>query len=249
MKEIVENIFKKHLKGLYLYGSSVITGIGKYSDIDYFVVIDQKSTDDQKRLLVEHLLELSGSQPIEVTVVVESEINPWKYPPSFDFQYGEWMRDDFAGGNMEPWQGKEMPDLAILLTQIRLAHKTLMGPDPTTLLPEVPVNDFMNALGSHVTELHNNLDGDTRNVLLTLARIWHTKETNTIGSKGNAAEWAIPKMPEELRPPLAHALDIYKGTEPNDWEPYAEALKPCADFLTSQIETVHPNTSTPISLA
>ncbi len=43
-------------------------------------------------------------------------INPWQYPPHFDFQYGEYLRDSFEKGIIEPWENYEMPDLAVLVT-------------------------------------------------------------------------------------------------------------------------------------
>ena len=60
-----------------------------------------------------------------MTIVIKSEIKPWRYPPHFDFQYGEWLREKFENGNIDPWPTKEMPDLALLITQVLLASQTL----------------------------------------------------------------------------------------------------------------------------
>ncbi len=33
-----------------------------------------------------------------MTLAQKEAINPWHYPPHFDFQYGEWLRTDFENG-------------------------------------------------------------------------------------------------------------------------------------------------------
>lgn len=72
----------------------------------------------------------SSKLPIELTIVIKSEINPWHYPPKFDFQYGDWLRESFESGVIEPYPTKVMPDLALLITQVLLASDTLFGPNP-----------------------------------------------------------------------------------------------------------------------
>ena len=48
-----------------------------------------------------------------------------------------------------------------------------------------------------------DLEGDVRNVLLTLARVWFTLETGTIASKDVAADWAITRLPRDEVTPFA----------------------------------------------
>jgi predicted nucleotidyltransferase len=137
--KLLTDIFDKDLLGVYLYGSYVVGGLQRYSDIDLFVLLDRASTSEEKSKLTKELLEISGiymqdvKPPIEMTLVEKSAVNPWQYPPHFDFQYGEWLREDFKKGNIEPWQSKKMPDLALLITQVLLASITLIGDEPKTI--------------------------------------------------------------------------------------------------------------------
>jgi len=82
----------------------------------------------------------------------------------------------------------EMPDLALIITQVLLKSKTLYGSEPKQLLTYVPYHDFMKAMLHDLNRLATDLEHDTRNVLLTYARIWSTLETNEIRSKPTAAE-------------------------------------------------------------
>jgi hypothetical protein len=82
----------------------------------------------------------------------------------------------------------------------------------------------------------DELLSDTRNVLLTLARIWTTLATGTIRSKDAAADWVLERLPDEHRPVLAHARAVYLGAEREHWDDLRPAVRPCADFLLGAIE-------------
>lgn len=100
-----------------------------------------------------------------MTLVERVAINPWIYPPLFDFQYGEWLRSSFEMGNFEPWSDRAMPDLALIITQVLLKSHTLMGESPKQLLDPVPYSDFINAMLHDLDRLSAELEQDTRNVL------------------------------------------------------------------------------------
>jgi len=81
-----------------------------------------------------------------------------------------------------------------------------------------------------------DLEHDTRNVLLTLARVWTTLATDTIRSKDAAADWAAERLPSEHRAVLAHARAVYLGDEEERWYGHLRAgVRPCADFLVDAI--------------
>jgi len=239
--ELLKDVLGKNLLGVYLYGSAIVGGLQKYSDIDLFVVADRATTYEEKVRLEADLLQISGiymkssKLPIEMTIVNKSEINPWRYPPHFDFQYGDWLREAFESGNIEPWQTKEMPDLALLITQVLLASKAVWGPSPDQLLSKIPYRDFMMATTRVLDDLLADLNSDTRNVLLTYARIWSTVETDTIRSKPAAADWVIERLPEYFRPVMSRAKAICIGKDHEYWDDITPLIRPCVDFILSHI--------------
>lgn len=238
---LLKDVFRNDLLGVYLYGSAIIGGLQKYSDIDLFVVTDRATIYEEKVKLEANLLQISGiymkssKLPIELTIVVKSEINPWHYPPHFDFQYGDWLRKEFENGNVEPWSTTEMPDLAILITQVLLASKILVGPNPDQLLSEIPYQDFMLATTKILASLRADLKTDTRNVLLTYARIWSTVETDTIRSKSAAADWVIDRLPENCWAVMKRAKSICIGEDDENWDDIQSLIRPCVDFMLSHI--------------
>lgn len=243
--ELLKTTLGEDLLGVYLYGSYLLGGLQKFSDIDLFAVSKRETTHEEKEQLEKALLTISGiyavskdRKPIELTIVVASDINPWQYPPKFDFLYGDWMRKDFEAGNIEPWKTKEHPNLALVITQLFLSSKTLFGSIPDQLLAPVPYKDFIHASTAEVGSLLNDLDWDTRNVLLTLARIWCTLATATIRSKADAASLAIEKLPNEYKPVLERARAILLSEEEESWEDIKDKIKPCADVMVEQIKSL-----------
>lgn len=238
---LLHDVYTHDLLGVYLFGSAISGGLQKYSDIDIFVVIKRTTRSNEKNQLVAGLLEISGlymkdvKYPLELTIVVQSQINPWHYQPPFDFQYGEWLRDDFEKGNITPWPSKDMPDLALLITQVLLSSKLLFGLPPGKILPPIPYNDCVKAMAAALPELMANLESDTRNVLLTLARTWLTLETDTIYSKPEAAIQVIPRLPKEHQLVLGRARAICLGEEAEYWDDMKNAILPCATFMRDKI--------------
>lgn len=94
--ELVRDTVGPELVGVYLHGSAVLGGLAPASDLDVLAVTRRSLKDDQRRSLVEGLLEISGLtsvvRPVELTVVVQSEVRPWRFPPTVDLLYGEWLR-------------------------------------------------------------------------------------------------------------------------------------------------------------
>lgn len=239
--DLLKDVFSNDLLGVYLYGSSIIGGLQKYSDIDIFVISNRSTTTVEKSKLIKNLLIISGiykkniKRPIEMTIVVKADLNPWQYPPKFDFQYGDWLRAEFESGNIEPWPSKEMPDLAILITQILLANKKLLGANVEELITSVPYQDFILATQEALKSLLADLKDDTCNVLLTLARIWSTVQSDAIRSKPGAALWATPQLPDKLKPVMKRAKAICIGEENELWDDLDVLLLPCALYMIEHI--------------
>ncbi len=193
--------------GAYLHGSCVLGGVKPASDVDVLVVTRRSMDDRERRALLDGLLSARGARPVELIVVVQAGVRPWRYPPTCDFLYGEWLRAEFEAGAMP--RAAPMPDLAVLLTVALNGDHALFGPPAAEVLDPVPRADVVRASLAGVPDLLNDLEGDTRNVVLTLARVWTTLATGEIRSKDAAADWALTQLPAEHRPVLRHAKELY----------------------------------------
>jgi predicted nucleotidyltransferase len=216
---LVGDVLGENVVGAYLFGSAVLGGLRRSSDLDVLVVAKRPTTREERQRLVDRLLVISGrvGRRVELTIVVESDVRPWRYPPRLDFQYGDWLRAEFARGNLDPCP-MEKPDLASLITQALLADRPILGPAPAAVLDPVPHADLLRGILDGVDESLGVLDSDTTNAILTLARAWSTVATGAIRSKDAAAHWALARLPAEHRPVLDRARRIYLGEEEERWD-------------------------------
>ena len=247
---LVRAVLASDAVAAYLFGSAVFGGLRPESDLDVLVVSKRRTTRAEKQRLVHALLAASGRRTphgmwrrIEVTIVVERDVKPWRYPPSFDFQYGDWLRSQFESGNVEPWPTTVNPDLAILITMVMLANTPLLGPLPAEIFDPVPNDDVLSAMVGDMDRLRGDIDSDTRNVILTLARIWSTAATGVIRSKDAAADWVLDRLPEAHRPVLARARAIYVGDQAERWDDLEDQIGPHADYVVAEIRRLVRATS------
>ncbi len=112
----------------------------------------------------------------------------------------------------------------IVLAQVSQASTALLGPDATDLLLAIPTTDLARAMTEEIGSLLDDLDTDTANVLLTLARIWHTLVTRDFAAKDAAANWALAQIGDSL-PALELARDEYLDAAPvgaHEGDPWAD---------------------------
>lgn len=229
---LVREVLGDELVGLYLFGSAVLGGLTPTSDLDLLAVSRRPTAPAERSRLVEGLLALSmRPRHLELTVVVQSQIRPWRYPPQMDFQYGDWLRDELERGEIPPPAAN--PDLAALITMTLLNGRPLVGPPAADVFAPVPPEDLVRAGVDEIDGILADLETDTRNMLLTLARIWCTAETGEIRSKDAAADWAIPHLPVEHRPVLERARDGYRSGDYGTWDDLD--VRACADDVVGEI--------------
>lgn len=218
-------------------------GLQRESDVDILVVARRRTSDDEKRRLIELLLSTSGrratlrpGRPIELDVVVESELRPWRYPPPFDFHYDELLRERFERGELEPWDEPTNVDLASAITMVLLGDVTLYGRQASDVLDPVPRADYLSAILRDTSTVEEYLPWDTRNVVLTLARIWSAVATDEVMSKAGAARWALPRLPEAHRAVLELALAAYLGNVTDRWDDKLPVARAYCAHVVSEIE-------------
>lgn len=221
---LIRQIFEGNLVAIHLYGSAVEGGLKPQSDIDLLVTIRQPLDMQQRKKLMQDLLAISAPpgvcvryRALEVTVVLFSQIVPWRFPPAREMQFGEWLREDICAGVYEPAQVD--PDLSILLTQARRASVPLFGEPAERLFNVIPFSDIVQTF-RHILDMWQkpaDLEGDERNIILALARIWYSVVTGNIVAKDEAASWLIPQLPTEHAATLQAARAEYLGLTKENW--------------------------------
>lgn len=241
---IVERCFGGSLSAVYLHGSAVAGGLRPASDVDLLAVIDRPATHPVRARLVSDLMEVSGHhpakpdgpRPLELIAFLRADLAASVYPARAAFVYGEWLRGAFEAGDVpEPVSD---PEFTLLLAQARQEARPLHGPDPAELLPVIPDADIRRAIGDALPALLETLDGDERNVLLTLARMWQTLSTGAFVPKDVAAEWAAPRLSGEAAALLARANAAYLGGDDVDWRGRRHEVRRAANALSVRVRAM-----------
>jgi streptomycin 3"-adenylyltransferase len=244
---LVSDVLGQSVIGAYLFGSAVAGGLRPRSDLDVLVASTRPLTRAERRELVRRIVPISWKQTpsgllrgIELTVVVQTDIKPWRYPPNRDFQYGDWLRLALERGEAEPWAARPDPDLASLITQALAANVALLGPPPAQVFDPVPLHDVLDAIVAHVDHWVGNIEADTRNGILALARVWSALITGAMYSKDAAATWALDRLPDEHKPVLARARAIYLDGDEDRWEDIHDDVGRYVDQVVGEISRLHP---------
>lgn len=220
--EMAVAVIDQHLSGtvksIHLFGSAVDGGLKPTSDIDLLVTVVETPTPATIAALMTGLLAVSAPpcthaelRALEVTLVAHGEVVPWRYPPRREMQFGEWLRRSLGEGEVEPPMID--PDLAILLTKLRLHSINLAGPPATDVFEPAPPGDFRRALRETVMQWNEPSDweGDECNIVLALCRIAFSLETGNIASKDAASRWVLDWLPAEHRAVVRTAMQAYLG--------------------------------------
>jgi predicted nucleotidyltransferase len=235
------SIPRNAIVGIYLYGSALAGGLRPDSDLDLAVVTSRGLTAPEREALIDAIRLLSrrslrppGWRPLEVTVLALPDVRPWRYPPRFDTQYGEWLTDTELDEQVRG-SAAASPDLAVAITMLRQAGHALVGPPVEDVLDPVPRDDLVRATLDAIPALVADLEGDTRNVLLTLARMWTTMATGTIRTKDDAAEWASKRLPPGEGRLLDQAHTLYLEGGWGEWGTTMLQARALADRLWNEI--------------
>jgi streptomycin 3"-adenylyltransferase len=227
--DLVQAVLGDAALGAYLCGSAAVAGLRADSDLDVVVVSSRRTTEVERRSLIDGFLSISrtrgdatGKRHLEVSVVAQPDIRPWRYPPPMELQYGDWWRREFESGEAQPWTSPN-PDLAVLLTAARAHSIPLFGPSIEGLVEPIPRGDLDRAMHDVVPGLMADLEDDVRNVLLTLARVWLTLQTGHITTKDVAAAWALARLPDGRGEALRRARAAYVGEANDAWDDEAMA--------------------------
>lgn len=245
--ESVLRILQQHLANElvadWLHGSAVSSGLQPDSDVDILAVIEQPMSAAVRVEIIEALMrhsgypgDGSGLRPLEVMIFSRSDLVELQYPTRSELVYGEWLRETFEAGSVP--EAEFNPELTLVLAQARRQSLPLLGPELSELLPPIPEAKVWRATGDLLPGLLAGFEGDERNVLLTLARMWRTLEVGDFIPKDVAAHWAQVRVPAEHGELLEYARQAYLGAIQDSWKKRRQKALSTARLLADHVEGV-----------
>jgi streptomycin 3"-adenylyltransferase len=150
--EAIAAVLGADLVGVYLHGSVALGCFNPArSDVDLIVVTRGRVNETRKRSLARLLLDRSGRPyPLEVSVITESSLRPWRHPLPFDFHFSEgWrerMEQALASRPFELVYSRTNADLAAELAALRARGRRVRGEPIAEVFPEVPARDVLDSI-------------------------------------------------------------------------------------------------------
>jgi len=209
----VTGILGDAVVGIYAHGSLALGCFNEArSDIDLLVVVARPLELEEKLALIDLLLRVSAAPyGIELHVLSTEQLEHWRHPSPFELHYGETHREALA---FEPVAALERmsptdADLAPHVKIARAAGIPLAGPPPETVFPEVPWEDYADALRRDLE--WTRASRSALYGVLSPCRAWASLESGEVHSKATGAKWALGRLPPDLRPQVERALAGYTG--------------------------------------
>lgn len=231
-----------NLVGVYLHGSLALECFNPdRSDADVLVITEKGMTVETKRRIAELLLQCSaGPAPIEISFLARQHIAPWHYPTPYDFHYGEDWREkiekELASGEWKKWNEelRTDKDLAAHITVTRKQGIALDGPPIDEIFPSVPEEHYIDSLIEDFRWGRERMTRYPTNFILNTCRVLSYLSESRVLSKDEAGAKILQSMPQEFKPLIAQALEIYRGNQ-KDEHFDAAMLKDFADHMAEQL--------------
>jgi len=191
------------------------------SDIDVLVITQRRVGRQKLRLASLALATSLKPRPIEVTTFSKRDLNPWRYPTPFDFHFSEDWRTAYESGTALRRMGKRGEAPAAHLAETLARGVVLLGPPIESVLPTVPVLDFLDSVFGDfrwdLRKLNENATIEGRMsastyLVLNSCRILGFLENGRVLSKAEGGDWALGVVPKKYAPAVRHALHAYSHT-------------------------------------
>lgn len=234
-------ILKDNLVGIYLHGSATMGCFNPAkSDLDLIVVVRESLTDADKRSFMDMVVELNSKGPakgIELSIVRQSDCNPFSYPTPFELHFSvahlDWYRN-----NPEDYISKmkgEDKDLAAHFMIINHRGKCLYGVPIMEVFSDVPVQDYIDSIWNDIADAENEITDNPMYIILNLARVLAYLKVGLVLSKKEGGEWALGNIPGIYHSLLQNALKEY--AEGIDTEYDMRHAKDYAVYMMKQIKS------------
>ncbi len=211
-----QEILGDKLVGIYVHGS-IAFGCFNWntSDIDFLVVVNDKLTLNEKELLIKRLIALEDSAPnkgFEMSVVLDSVVNPFSYPTPYELHFGnEYLKD--AKKELRHFcmnmNGVDK-DLASHIIVIHTCGVTLYGEEINKVFGIVKKEYVVDSNYNDIKDAKNRIHDNPVYYILNLCRFLAYLEDGVVLSKVDGGLWVITNRSIGYDNVIQNAIDSYQ---------------------------------------
>jgi len=241
----VVDLFKKELQdnliGIYLHGSLAMGCFHpEHSDIDLIIVAAEKLSRDHMRRLAQKIMAsentMANRQGLELSLVLESSLENYVYPPPFELHYSAFHRERYQTDTHYICGGFADADLAAHYTVIYHRGIVLYGNPIQEIFKPVDRQHYVQAILHDVEGAAQDIIDSPMYYTLNLCRVLYYLKEGIVSSKKEGGEWGLSVLPSEYHSIIEGALHAYRqGTQPT-FDCVPSELK---RFATYMLEEIH----------
>ncbi len=229
----LQQMLGDELVGVYLHGSLVFGCFNPArSDVDLIAVTRVPLDQDSRTRAFDLLQHESGSydrpgwpRPLELSSLGADDVRPWRYPTPYDLHYSSGATEDRGRGVDH--------DLAAHIWILRHRGRVLGGPPVDEVFPDVPYEDYLDSIARDFAWCRGGGHRWPRYAILSMTRFWAATVSGELHSKDSAGEWALERLPAELRALVEGALESYRG-DGRDFAVDADQAERLAVFIAAE---------------
>lgn len=219
LTDALRRILGRDLSGVYLHGSLALGCFHpEHSDIDLLLVVRQGLAPEQQRDVVRALLDHSANPyPLDVSIIHEAALFPWRYPTPVLLRYNEDQRAGLelalADGSWASWgqDGGLAWELALHIRLLNERGQTRYGQPIADTFPSVPMQHFVDAMLRDLRAARQDMMVDPVYAVLNQCRAYYFLQDDVLASKEEAGQWTMGMLHPRYLPVLKHCLNYYRG--------------------------------------
>ena len=213
------SILNYNLVGIYVHGS-IAFGCFNWakSDIDFIVVVKNLASLEQKKRLLDVLLELDSQAPpkgFEMSVVLEKYCANFIYPTPYELHFGSYIIPEFLENPLKVCETETEldEDLAAHFTVIKKVGFVLYGAPINNVFGDIPEAYYLDSIIKDVATAKEEIINRPVYTVLNLCRVYAFVKEKIVISKKQGGEWGLKNLNKKYRDFIVAILNNYSENE------------------------------------
>lgn len=208
-------IFGSNLVGVYLHGSIAMGCFNpKKSDLDVIIVVENETTDLERKILMDVIVSLNAVAPIkgiEMSLVRSEYCRNFIYPTPFDLHFSmthlDWYKSN-PKEYIEKMHGTD-PDLAAHFLVTKSRGIVLYGKEISEVFGEIPADTYLDSIKRDIAEAKVEVIDNPIYIILNLCRVLAYVQDGLALSKKEGGEWGFNNIDCRYQELIKEALKCY----------------------------------------